>query len=92
MQKVVNHFAASSFWDHYDKLSPDIRLLADQKFKLLKENSHHPSLRLKMIENYWSVRAGLNYRALGVETPDKDGIIWFWIGNHSEYEKIIRLR
>jgi hypothetical protein len=63
--------------------------LANEKFELLKKNHHHPSLRLKKIRNYWSVRAGLNYRALGIDTPDEDGIIWFWIGNHSDYEKLL---
>lgn len=32
----------------------------------------------KIGNKYWSVRAGLNYRALGVEV--EVGISWFWIG------------
>ena len=34
-----------------------------------------------------SVRVGLNHRALAVE--DEDGLIWFWIGRHSEYDRLI---
>lgn len=30
---------------------------------------------------------GRNYRALGVDV--KDGILWFWIGTHAEYNKLI---
>ena len=36
----------------------------------------------------WSVRVGLHYRALGVSAPD--GIVWFWLGSHTEYERLIR--
>jgi hypothetical protein len=38
-------------------------------------------------KKYWSVRAGLDYRAVGVEVDD--GISWFWIGTHAEYDKLI---
>jgi hypothetical protein len=92
MQGIMNHFASPDFRICYNKLSPKIQSLADEKFELLKKNRHHPSLHLKKIRIYWSVRAGLNYRALGIDTPDRDGIIWFWIGNHSDYEKLINPR
>ena len=31
-------------------------------------------------------RVGLVYRALGTECPQ--GILWFWIGDHAEYDRI----
>jgi len=33
------------------------------------------------------VRVGIAYHALGVE--DGGTIVWFWIGNHDEYEQLI---
>jgi len=42
---------------------------------------------LKKIGRYRSVRVGIRYRALAVEI--KDGLLWFWIGSHSEYDKIV---
>jgi hypothetical protein len=36
----------------------------------------------------WSIRVGLHYRALGL--AKEDGIEWFWIGAHDEYDKILR--
>lgn len=45
-------------------------------------------MHFKKVGRYWSVRVDENYRALGFEI--EDGIIWFWIGPHSEYEKLIR--
>jgi hypothetical protein len=85
----MKHFATSRFWDCYNKLPPVTKSLADKNFELLKQNPHHPSLKLKKIGKYWSVRTGLHYRALGIDTPDETAILWFWIGSHSEYNRLI---
>ena len=76
------------FWQYYNKLPTDVRLLADQNFELLKQNPRHPSLHLKKIGRFWSVRVGLKYRALAVES--KKGIVWFWIGRHDKYDKLLK--
>jgi hypothetical protein len=47
----------------------------------------HPSLHFKKVNKYWSVRIGKAYRALGIEV--KNGILWFWIGTHYEYDRLI---
>lgn len=82
------HYAAPRFWPEYNRLTPEIRALADKNFALLKHNPRHPSLDLKKVGNYWSVRVGLGYRALGIEIDA--GIQWFWIGPHRQYEKLIK--
>ncbi|MDA9982434.1 hypothetical protein N9H39_06795 [Gammaproteobacteria bacterium] len=61
--------------------------LADQNFELLKGNPGHPSLRFRSVGEYRSVRVGRRYRALGTEVDD--GVLWFWIGSHAEYDKIV---
>jgi hypothetical protein len=38
----------------------------------------------------YSVRVGLDYRALGLR--DGNTIIWFWIGPHAEYDTLLRQR
>ena len=78
------------FWQHYRQLPKEVQELADKNFKLLKSNPHHPSLQLKKIgkiQRLWSVRVGIHYRALGREKPE--GIVWFWIGTHAEYDKLL---
>jgi hypothetical protein len=55
---------------------------------LLKKDPQHPSLRLKRIGRFWSVRVGLHYRALAVEV--EDGLLWFWVGSHADYDKLIK--
>jgi hypothetical protein len=83
----MKHYASPQFWRCYDKLPIRIRKTADKCFTLLKENINHPSLHTKKIDKYWSVRIGSRYRALAIE--QKEGLIWFWIGTHSEYDKLI---
>ena len=68
-------------------LPESVKALADKNYALLKESPRHPSLQLKKVGRFWSVRVGSRYRALAVEM-DQD-LIWFWIGSHAEYDAII---
>ena len=83
----MNPFGSRRFWDCYNALPSDIQELADKKFALLQSDLAHPSLQFKKVGRYRSARVGLQYRALAVEVDDS--LLWFWIGNHSEYERII---
>lgn len=84
----MKHFASSRFWIAYEALPRHIRELADKNYALLKEDPHHPSLSLKKVGRFWSVRVGIRHRALAVEVDD--GLLWFWIGSHSDYDKLVR--
>ena len=84
----MRHFASPDFWFHYRLLPENIRGIADKNFALLKENGRHPSLHLKKAGDYWSVRVGLGYRALGKERTE--GIVWVWIGSHAEYDSMLK--
>lgn len=65
------HYATRKFWKCYDALPENVQDIADQCYELLKADPSHPSLHFKKIgKKYWSVRAGLEYRALGVEVED----------------------
>lgn len=84
----MKHFASPDFWHHYRALPVEVRTLADRCFALMKTDSRHPSIHLKQVGEYWSARAGIHYRALGVTV--EGGISWFWIGTHAEYDKLLR--
>jgi hypothetical protein len=86
----VRHLTSPSFWACYHRLPEAVQQLADRNFALLKVNPRHPSLQFKTIRRYRSVRVGLHYRALAVEVPA--GLLWFWIGSHSEYDQLLRVR
>lgn len=83
----MRHFTTADFWDYYDNLPEQIQKVADKNYELLKQNPKHPSLHFKKVNQYWSVRVGKGYRAVGVEA--EEGIIWFWIGTHTEYDNLI---
>lgn len=83
----MNHRATPTFWRCYRRLPAEVRLLADGCYALLRQNSRHPSLHLKKVGRFWSVRIGLHYRALAVE--DGTDLIWYWIGTHAEYDRLI---
>lgn len=84
----MKHSASPEFWTLYKALPPSVRELADKNFSLLKTDPQHPSLHFKKVGRFMSVRVGLSYRALGVEAPQ--GVLWFWIGSHAEYDKLVK--
>lgn len=83
----MKHRTTPDFWDMYGELPGQIQRLADKNFELLKADSKHPSLHFKKIAGMRSVRIGAHYRALGFD--DEDGVLWFWIGSHAAYDKMM---
>jgi hypothetical protein len=83
----MRHLASPGFWEAYQRLPAPVRNLADKSFALLKQNPRHPSLHLKRVGPYWSVRVGLGYRAVAVEVDDD--LLWFWVGTHADYDTLI---
>ena len=84
----MKHRATSRFWACLDKVPAEVQELARKNYDLLRSNPYHPSLHFKRLGRFWSVRVGRSFRAVGVDAPD--GIVWFWIGTHAEYERIVR--
>jgi len=68
-------------------LPEEVRKLADQAFKHLEQDPQYPGTRLKRVGRFWSARVGASYRALAIDGPD--GPVWFWIGTHAEYDKLL---
>jgi hypothetical protein len=83
----LNHYASPDFWSCYRSLPAETRELADKSFSVLKSDPRHPSLHLKKTGRFWSARIGLRYRAVTVDAPD--GLLWFCIGSHAEYDKFV---
>ena len=84
----MRHVASRAFWAHYRELPGAIRKTADKNFELLKADPAHPSLHFKKVGRFWSVRVSSRYRALGVASGED--LVWFWIGSHSDYDRLIR--
>ncbi len=83
----MRHVANEDFWKAYDALPQNVRDQADKCFELLKQDPKHPSLHFKKIGSRWSARVGRGYRALALEIDE--GYLWYWIGSHADYDRII---
>lgn len=84
----MKHRATPNFWYLYRQLPSDIQELADRCYELLQQDPKYPSLHFKKVGRFWSVRIGLYYRAIAVER--NSDIVWFWIGSHPEYDRLLR--
>ena len=87
----MNSHITDKFRKAFAEMPADVQKQARQAYRLFIGNPRHPSLRFKQIHSarpIYSVRIGLDYRAVGIR--DEDEIIWFWIGSHAEYDKLIR--
>jgi hypothetical protein len=86
----LKHYASPDFWACFNALPNDVQTLAKKNYLLLKRNPRHPSLCFKKVTTpYWSIRVGINYRALAIHDVS-DEYDWIWIGSHAEYDKLIK--
>ncbi len=79
--------AVPSFWEGFHRLPLKIQVAARKQYELWLQNPHHSSVRFKSVGDFWSARVTGSYRALGV--MDGDTVIWFFIGTHAEYERLL---
>ncbi len=74
----------------FGKLPEQIQAQAREAYRQFSGNPRHPSLRFKRVhptEPIYSVRITRSHRALGILVGDE--VVWFWIGGHDEYERLI---
>lgn len=74
-------------------LPEDVQQRAREAYQRFRREPSHPSLRFKPVhptEPIYSARVSRGYRALCV--LDGDTALWFWIGSHAEYDRILRQR
>ncbi len=79
------------FWKCYSELSVTIKKQAKKAYRLFISDPYHPGLHFKRIHSsqpIFSVRITRDYRAIGILHDNE--ILWFWIGSHSEYGKLLR--
>ena len=88
---MISHIT-EKFRKAFAELPADVQDQARQAYRLFIANPYHPGLHFKPIHPtrlIYSVRVGLNYRAVGAREGDE--IVWFWIGSHAEYNGLIRM-
>ena len=88
----MNSHTTERFRKAYKELPAEVRKQAQQAYRLFMEDPNHPGLRFKSIHPtrpIYSVRVGLHYRAVGI--LERKDIIWYWVGSHAEYDKLLRV-
>ncbi len=86
----MNSRTTERFRKSFAQLPEHVQQQARQAYQKFKQNPNYPSLRLKQVHStrpIYSVRISLDYRALGVREGEE--MIWFWIGSHADYEKLL---
>ena len=87
----MRSFTQQSFWKAYRRLPKHAQRQARQSYQFFELNPQHPSLDFKRVSQrrpVYSVRVGIDYRAIGV--LDANDIVWFWIGPHHEYDQLLK--
>ncbi len=82
----------ANFRKLYAKLPPIVKRRARKAYLLWRNNPNSAGLYFKRVNDnlpIYSVRIGLDYRALGIVKGDT--ITWYWIGKHDEYERLLKI-
>jgi hypothetical protein len=86
---LISHTTAS-FRRLLAGLDEPVRRQADIAYRQWAADPTHPGLQFKQVEprrHVYSARVGLGYRALGVRTDET--VVWFWIGTHDNYARLL---
>lgn len=78
------------FREAFARLPIDVQGQDRAAYRLFRQNPHHPSLHFRQVHPtrpIYSARVGRHYRALGMR--EDDTIIWFWIGSHADYDRLL---
>lgn len=72
-------------------LPDEIRRQAQKAYQQFKRHPWHSSLHFKQVHEalpLYSVRITKGYRAVGKR--DEQGMLWFWIGSHAAYDRLLK--
>ena len=96
----TSDFLTDDFIKFFGKLPERIQNHAKEAYRIWKRNSNHPSLQNKRIHPkklIYSVRVSVGWRAIYGRWSsvghfgyrENDTIVWFWIGSHQSYNKLM---
>ncbi len=79
-----------SFKKLFARLPMEIQEKAKRTYATFKQDPYYPSLHFKRVHSarpIYSIRISDDYRAVGILQDSE--IIWFWIGSHAQYNKLL---
>ena len=79
----------ADFWQCFHALPVSVQRQARERFRLWQQDAFNRALHFKpLVDEVWSVRVNQQYRALGRRTGNM--MVWFWIGTHADYDKLVK--
>ena len=88
----MNSKTTREFREKLSSLPAHVQRQAHEAYALFRQNPAHPGLRFRQVHPtppIYSARVGIGYRAVG--SLEGDTVVWFWIGSHAEYDRLLRL-
>jgi hypothetical protein len=87
---VISH-TTDKFRKAFRNLPVPVQNKARKAFKLWRQDPGNPLLHYKQVHQIkpvYSIRIGLGWRAVGLKAENQ--MIWFWVGSHGHYDKLIK--
>jgi hypothetical protein len=87
----MNSRTTRQFRELFARLPAHVQQQAREAYRLFRENPQHPGLHFKKVLDdpiTFSARVGIGYRA--VAALDGNTLVWFWIGSHADYDKLLQ--
>ena len=87
----MNSRITRNFRHRLAELPASVRRQASIAYKQFRADPHHRSLRFKKVHPklpIYSARINDAFRVVG--QMRNDAIVWFWIGKHEEYERLLK--
>jgi len=87
----VNSELSEEFLACFRHLPARIKRQTRKNYRIWKSNPNHPGVDFKRVGRkspVYSVRVAIGWRALGLKNANS--ILWFWIGSHAEYDRLLK--
>ncbi len=86
----MNSRTTRRFSELFSSLPAHVQQQAREAYRLFRQDPSHPGLHFKQVHPdppLYSARVGMSYRAVGVR--DGSTIVWYWIGSHAAYDRLL---
>jgi hypothetical protein len=86
----VTSRTTAKFRKAFQQLPTHVQRKAREAYKLWKDDPYNAALQFKRVHTempVYAARVGIGWRALGVK--EGDAVVWFWIGSHADYDKLL---
>jgi hypothetical protein len=85
----VKSRTTAQFRKAFAGLPEQVQEQAREAYRQFKQDPSHPSLRFKKVHPRNTNLFCSNQQKLSGSWTARDTVIWFWVGSHTEYDKLL---